>query len=47
MYHHHNATINEWINQSIKQSLNKSFQYKLAQVKLQYQTGPQEDAKDH
>ncbi len=37
------------INQSNK-SLNKSFtnyKYNLAQVKLQYQTGPQGDVKDH
>ncbi len=31
----------------VPQSINKSLQYKLAQVKLQYQTGPQRDAKDH
>ncbi len=35
------------INQSINQKLKKSFQYKFAQVKLQYQTGPQGDAKNH
>ncbi len=40
----HNVCI---VSQSINQYLNKSVQYKLAQVKLQYQTGPQGDAKDH
>ncbi len=32
--------------QSINLSLNKSFQYKWAKVKLRYQTGPQGDTKD-